>query len=77
MMAVVPAQPAPVPGGPELVVIVLIALLMFAPIYIAWKVWQALRTGPSSSELGQRVALLEHEVAELQERLDERDDGSE
>ncbi|MFB6180202.1 MAG: hypothetical protein ABEI77_10820 [Halorientalis sp.] len=64
-----------VPGGPELIVMVLMAVLSVA-FYLALAV-VAVRIAllfieyPESQETRNRVALLEHEVADLQARVDE------
>lgn len=62
---------AGVPGGPELLVILLILVLLTVPVYVAWQIYRTVRTGPSRSELTDRVALLEHEVEELRRRVEE------
>ena len=60
----------PVPGGPELLVILLVAVLLFGvPIVLLLGVLGYLRTGDSSEE---RIAELERRIQEL-----EREQGDE
>lgn len=56
----------PIPGGIELAVVLLIALLLFGPVILAVLVGLHLYNRRSS-----RIAELEAEVEELRERADE------
>jgi Tfp pilus assembly protein PilN len=64
-----------VPGGPELLVLVLMAVLVVA-LYVALGI-VLVRIGlvfidyPESTETRQRIALLEHEITELEARIEE------
>jgi sec-independent protein translocase protein TatA len=61
----------PIPGGPELLVILLVAVVLFGvPLVLLLGVLGYLRTGESSEE---RIAELERRIGELEH--EQRDDG--
>lgn len=61
-----------VPGGPELLVVLLVSLLLFSPLLAL--VYLVLFREQVNDDTDERVADLEAEVAELRERLAEREE---
>lgn len=58
-----------VPGGPEIIVILMIALFFAIPVLVIMLIIKLARN-PADETLQKRVALLEHEVAELREQIE-------
>jgi hypothetical protein len=70
---VLPAFVGGLPGGMELVILVVNVVLVAAVAYVIFGVVRAL-DGPSPNELEDRVANLEGQVEALREELTEREE---
>jgi hypothetical protein len=63
--------PLAVPGGPELILIALVLVLCVALAVVAVRIALLFIDYPESTETRQRIALPEHEVAELEARIED------